>query len=130
MPRRLLHEPHLLAHELRTPLAILSGWYSLVRDGDISPDGTPAEWAAAMTACQEAVDRLNLIISQACDEAISLKRLEGSAQERFAELVERTTAAIGHSREVMVGLERLRRTRSVRRGRQAEAPTSRAASPP
>ena len=56
MPRRLLREPHVLAHELRTPLAVLAGWYSLVRDADISPDGTPAEWARAMAACQDATD--------------------------------------------------------------------------
>jgi len=101
MPRRLLREPHVLAHELRTPLAVLAGWYSLVRDADISPDGTPAEWARAMAACQDAVDRLNLVISQACDEANSIKRLQGPAYEQFDQLLKRTEAAIIHSREVL-----------------------------
>src|SRR5207245_10386471 len=94
MPRRLLREPHVLAHELRTPLAVLAGWYSLVRDADISPDGTPAEWARAMAACQEAVNRLNLVISQACDEAISVKRLQGPAYEQFNQLLQPTEEAI------------------------------------
>jgi len=108
MPRRLLREPHVLAHELRTPLAVLAGWYSLVRDADISPDGTPAEWARAMAACQDAVDRLNLVISQACDEANSIKRLQGPAYEQFDQLLKRTEAAITHSREVLVQLQQRR----------------------
>ena len=108
MPRRLLREPHVLAHELRTPLAVLAGWYSLVRDADISPDGTPAEWARAMAACQDAVDRLNLVISQACDEANSIKRLQGPAYEQFNQLLQRTEAAIVHSREVLVQLQQRR----------------------
>ena len=108
MPRRLLREPHVLAHELRTPLAVLAGWYSLVRDADISPGGTPAEWARAMAACQDAVDRLNLVISQACDEANSIKRLQGPAYEQFNQLLQRTEAAIIHSREVLVQLQERR----------------------
>ena len=108
MPGRLLREPHVLAHELRTPLAVLAGWYSLVRDADISPDGTPAEWARAMAACQDAVNRLNLVISQACDEANSIKRLQGPAYEQFNQLLKRTEAAIIHSREVLVQLQERR----------------------
>src|SRR5438128_12033794 len=108
MPRRLLREPHVLAHELRTPLAVLAGWYSLVRDADISPGGTPAEWARAMAACQDAVDRLNLVISQASDEANSIKRLQGPAYEQFNQLLQRTEAAIVHSREVLVQLQQRR----------------------
>ncbi len=108
MPRRLLREPHVLAHELRTPLAVLAGWYSLVRDADISRESTPAEWARAMAACQDAVDRLNLVISQACDEANSIKRLQGPAYEQFNQLLKRTEAAIIHSREVLVQLQERR----------------------
>jgi signal transduction histidine kinase len=105
VPRRLLREPHVLAHELRTPLAILAGWYSLVRDADISPERTPAEWARAMAACQEAVARLNLVISQACDEADSINRLKGPAYEQFNQLLKRTEAAISQSRDVLVQLQ-------------------------
>jgi len=108
MPGRLLREPHVLAHELRTPLAVLAGWYSLVRAADISPGGAPAEWARAMAACQDAVDRLNLVISQACDEANSIKRLQGPAYEQFDQLLKRTEAAIIHSREVLVQLQQRR----------------------
>ena len=124
MSRRLLREPHVLAHELRTPLAILAGWYSLVRDADISREGTPAEWALAMAACQEAVDRLNLVISQACDEADSINRLQGPAYEQFNELLKRTEAAINQSREVLVQLQLRRQDatdsapRAVNRGRR------------
>ena len=105
MPIRLLREPHVLAHELRTPLAVLAGWYSLVRDADISPQRTPVEWAQAMAACQEAVDRLNLVISQACDEADSINRRQGPAYEQFNHLLKRTEAAITQSREVLVQLQ-------------------------
>jgi len=105
MPRRLLREPHVLAHELRTPLAVLAGWHSLVRDADISPERTPAEWARAMAACQEAVDRLNLVISQACDEADSINRLQGPGYEQFSQLLQRTEAAISQSRQVLVQLQ-------------------------
>ena len=106
MPRRLLREPHVLAHELRTPLSILAGWYSLVRDGDVSPTGTPAQWALAMTACQQAVDRLNFIISQACDEAMTLEAVADSpSQGRMQQLIEETRAAIDHSQAILGGVK-------------------------
>ena len=60
MHRRLLREPHVLAHELRTPLAVLAGWYSLVRDADISPDATPAEWAILSAPLVLALGRFGL----------------------------------------------------------------------
>jgi len=138
MPRRLLREPHVLAHELRTPLAILAGWYSLVRDADISPQRTPAEWTRAMAACQEAVDRLNLVISQACDEADSINRLQGPGYEQFSQLLKRTEAAIIQSRQVLVQLQRRRHDatdpapkRGVRGGRMKPRPaTGHAVTPP
>ena len=138
MPRRLLREPHVLAHELRTPLAILAGWYSLVRDADISPQRTPAEWTRAMAACQEAVDRLNLVISQACDEADSINRLQGPGYEQFSQLLKRTEAAIIQSRQVLVQLQRRRQDatdpapkRGVRGGRMNARPaTGHAVTPP
>ena len=138
MPRRLLREPHVLAHELRTPLAILAGWYSLVRDADISPQRTPAEWTRAMAACQEAVDRLNLVISQACDEADSINRLQGPGYEQFSQLLKRTEAAIIQSRQVLVQLQRRRQDgtdpapkRGVRGGRMKPRPaTGHAVTPP
>ena len=141
MHRRLLREPHVLAHELRTPLAVLAGWYSLVRDADISPDATPAEWATAMAACQDAVNRLNLVISQACDEADSLRRLQGPAYEQFNQLLTRTEAAIIHSREVLLQLRHRRQDvadlgeaagkRVIRRRGVSPHPvTSRAGPPP
>jgi signal transduction histidine kinase len=101
MPRRLLREPHVLAHELRTPLAVLAGWYSLARDGDISANKNPEEWAKAMAACQQAVDRLNLIINQACDEAKALRWNQAARDPRVEELAEQTTRAIEHSRAVL-----------------------------
>jgi len=58
-----------------------------------------------MAACQEAVDRLNIVISQACDEADSLKRRQGPAYEQFNQLLKRTEAAISQSREVLVQLQ-------------------------
>jgi len=138
MPRRLLREPHVLAHELRTPLAILAGWYSLVRDADISPQRTPAEWTRAMAACQEAVDRLNLVISQACDEADSINRLQGPGYEQFSQLLKRTEAAIIQSRQVLVQLQRRRQDATdpapktgVRGGRMKPGPaTGHAVTPP
>src|SRR5207247_9228423 len=138
MPRRLLREPHVLAHELRTPLAVLAGWYSLVRDADISPQRTPVEWARAMAACQEAVDRLNLVISQACNEADSSNRLRGPAYEQFNQLLERTEAAISQSREVLVQLQLRRQDatdtapkRVIRGGRGRQHPAvSQAGNPP
>jgi signal transduction histidine kinase len=121
MPRRLLREPHILAHELRTPLSVLAGWYSLVRDGDISAELTPEVWSVAMTACQDAVDRLNLIISQACDEA-SMRPMDGAAFEQFNERLKRTQVAIGHSQRVLAQIR-------SRRGGQRRPASSRAAPP-
>jgi signal transduction histidine kinase len=102
MPRRLLHEPHLLAHELRTPLSILAGWVSLVRDGDVHPDRTPAEWATAMHACEEAAARLNLIIKEACQEAGDHALMDAAQVEHVARLLESTTAAVEQSQRVLV----------------------------
>lgn len=102
MPQRLLREPHVLAHELRTPLAILAGWYSLVRDGDISPERNPEQWAKAIATCEEAIARLNLIISQACDEASSLHWSSSVADNfRLEQLKDQTTHAIEESRRVL-----------------------------
>jgi signal transduction histidine kinase len=102
MPRRLLHEPHLLAHELRTPLSILAGWVSLVRDGDIHPDRTPAEWKKAMAACEEAAERLNLIINEACQEAADRAGMNAFEVERVTRLLESTTTALEQSQQVLI----------------------------
>jgi signal transduction histidine kinase len=125
MPRRLLREPHVLAHELRTPLAVLAGWYSLARDGDISANKNPEEWAKAMAACQQAVDRLNLIINQACDEAKALRWNQGAPDPRVEELAEQTTRAIEHSRAV---LYRAHQRRLGRRLRTSPSPPGNATS--
>ena len=110
MPRQLLREPHVLAHELRTPLSILAGWYSLLRDGDVTKSGTPREWELAMTACQAAIDRLNFIISQACDEAEALRWLDTAAGDEYgARVFEEATAAIQRSRELLAQFEERRR---------------------
>jgi signal transduction histidine kinase len=97
VPRRLLQEPHILAHELRTPLSLLAGWYSMMESGDVHPDRTPQAWSRAMTAIQTATARLNILISEACDESEALKRLETS---NYLELVEMTSSAIEHARRV------------------------------
>ncbi len=97
MPRRLLREPHVLAHELRTPLSLLAGWYSLMESGDVHPDRTPKAWNSAMAAIQSATARLNILISEACDEAEALKRLEAT---NYVELVEMTSSAIENSRRI------------------------------
>jgi signal transduction histidine kinase len=109
MPRRLLAEPHLLAHELRTPLTVLAGWHSLIQAGDITPQHTPEQWGHAMDACQRAVNRLNMIIKEACDEAEALGQRSGAAQDEFVRMVELTQEAVTHSREV---LERIQADRS------------------
>lgn len=102
MPQRLLREPHVLAHELRTPLAILAGWYSLVRDGDVSPERDREQWAKGMATCEEAIARLNLIISQACDEASRLHWSSSAGDTfRLEQLKEQTTHAIAESRRVL-----------------------------
>lgn len=121
MPRRLLREPHVLAHELRTPLAILAGWYSLARDGDISRMDTPEQWEGAMLACQRAIDRLNFIINQACDEASNLRwpKHGEAGDQRSAQLVEDATAAIARSRELLSKLEHSIAVERSRRARQA-----------
>ena len=64
-----------------------------------------------MAACEEAVQRLNVIISQACDEAEALKQVKHPQVERITALLETTSAAIGHSRRVLahVQQERVRR---------------------
>ena len=114
MPRRLLREPHVLAHELRTPLSILAGWYSLIRDGDVTQSGTPREWELAMTACQAAIDRLNFIISQACDEVETLRWPDtGAGAEYGARVFEEATVAIQRSRELLGRFEELRRRTSA-----------------
>src|SRR2546429_435826 len=103
---------------VRAPLAVGAGWYARVRDADMSPQGTPVEWARAMAACREAGDRRNIVISQACDEADSLKRRQGPAYEQFNQLLKRTEAAISQSREVLVQLQlrRVDATDAARRG--------------
>ncbi|HEY9289209.1 MAG TPA: hypothetical protein VIT43_14440 [Candidatus Dormibacteraeota bacterium] len=97
MPRRLLREPHVLAHELRTPLAVLAGWYSLIDAGDVSP-GTP-EWLSGMAACREAIDRLNLVITEACDEARAIRN--GRNVERVERIALETQQAIDHSLQIL-----------------------------
>ena len=109
MPRRLLAEPHLLAHELRTPLAILSGWHSLVRDGDVRPGSD--RWLTAMRAMDEAATRLNVLIAEACDEVEALERLNDPDTGRLIALVEKSAAAIQHSREVLGRVQTVRRSR-------------------
>ena len=109
MPRRLLREPHVLAHELRTPLSILAGWYSLIRDGDITKAGNPQEWQAAIAACQGAIDRLNFIISQACDEAEALRwPADRAGQQYRTRVFEEATEAIERSRELLARFEERR----------------------
>jgi signal transduction histidine kinase len=110
MPGRLLSQPHLLAHELRSPLTILAGWHSLIRDGDIDPTTTPKEWAVAMAAIQDSTDRLNVIIREACQE-LELSRLRPEAYQRFTELLAGANLTVARSREV------LERVRQGRRGR-------------
>lgn len=100
MPPRLLREPHLLAHELRTPLAVLAGWYSLIEAGDVTPS-TPS-WDRAMSACREAVARLNLVIKQACDEATAINARDPAAAERAERLWVETQHAIDHSWQILI----------------------------
>jgi signal transduction histidine kinase len=105
LPRRLLREPHVLAHELRTPLSLLAGWCSLMQGGDIHPDRTPEQWQQAMEACEQAVARLNILISEACDEAQALRQLQSSG---FRDMVEMTSAAIQHARQIREEITRSR----------------------
>jgi signal transduction histidine kinase len=104
MPRRLLREPHLLAHELRTPLAVLAGWYSLIETGDVSP-GTE-NWNSGMLACREAVDRLNLVIKEACDEVSAIRAYDAAAADRVERLMRETQQAVDHSWEVLTKIRK------------------------
>jgi hypothetical protein len=61
-----------------------------------------------MSACEEAVARLNILISQACDEAEALRQLQSPD---YLHLLEITTAAIGQSRRIHAQMARERRTR-------------------
>jgi hypothetical protein len=107
MPRRLLREPHLFANELRAPLSVLAGWTALAFDGDIGPQTTPREWAIARAACEEAVAQLNVVISEACDEAEALKQMvEPDNGERINQLIYRASLAIDHSRLVRAAVDR------------------------
>jgi hypothetical protein len=65
-----------------------------------------------MTACQQAVDRLNFIISQACDEAMGLDAMADPSHGRMQELIEETRAAIDHSQAILDGVK-ARRARTV-----------------
>lgn len=105
-PRQLLREPHLLAHELRTPLAILAGWCSLILDGDIGPNTTPREWAEARSACEDAVARLNVTIRATCGEAEALKRWAGPDHRYITELLNRAGKAVDSSQLVRAKLGR------------------------
>ena len=110
MPRRLLREPHVLAHELRTPLSILAGWYSLVRDGDVTKAGTPDKWETGMAACQAAIDRLNFIISEACNEPEALRPPEATVRRLYQTRVfEEAVEAIERSRTLLARFEELRK---------------------
>jgi hypothetical protein len=59
-----------------------------------------------MRACQEAVDRLNFIITQACDEVFD-QRTGTPAYDELERLVEQSTRAIDHSRRVLARIRRL-----------------------
>ena len=124
MPARLRSNPHLLAHELRTPLSILGGWYSLIRDGDVSRTDTPEIWDSAMEACEQAVHRLNFIIGQACDETASTKSIDPETYVRMLRLIDETRLAIDHSTDV---LARIRERRDYRRDHRGQPTQTHAA---
>jgi signal transduction histidine kinase len=107
VPRRLLREPHLLAHELRTPLTLLAGWYSLMSGGEVDPFRTPKEWQMAMEVCQRAVERLNVIIRETCDEAET--RTHEPDYQRYLELADSTRRTITRSEEILATVRRRRR---------------------
>lgn len=128
MPRHLLREPHVLAHELRTPLSVLAGWISLIRDGDITPQKCPETWQSAMDACNIAVARLNYVIAEACDEAGSLKRIPDEQMiAPFLRLVVETRQAIDHSRELMERVQSGRHERAQSHQSVGESSRSRSA---
>lgn len=129
MPRRLLHEPHLLAHELRTPLGVLAGWMSLARDGDIHPERTPEQWAKAMQACDHAAARLNLIIKEACQEGIDRSQLDPVQVERVSHLLETTSAALEESQRVLVAVRRRWQRSAVTRMRSGAISAAHSSSP-
>lgn len=118
MPTRLLREPHLLAHELRTPLSGLAGWYSLIATGDVRP-GT-VEGERGLAVCQEAIDRLNFVIDQASDEASALR--ERHSMERVERLARETKQAIDHSYETLLRVSKGQTTRLASITRMSEPP--------
>jgi signal transduction histidine kinase len=95
-----------LAHELRTPLSVLAGWYSMIADGDIGPDSKPQEWDRAMAACREAIARLNLVIAQTCDEPSILLQVDAAQFGEVVALMQKTQDAIEQSRDLMGRIEK------------------------
>jgi signal transduction histidine kinase len=106
MPTQLLREPHALAHELRTPLTVLHGWLSLIQDGDVRPEHKE-RWQTAMSACQEAAERLNALITAACDEAEALRRAQQPSYDRYQQLAEASRRAIERSQEIKQMMDRI-----------------------
>jgi hypothetical protein len=76
-----------------------------MKSGDVHPDRTPEQFQRAMVACELAVGRLNILISEACDEAEALKQLEAP---NFQEMVRMTTTAIEHARQIRETVTRSR----------------------
>lgn len=65
----------IVAHELRTPLAVLSGYVSMLEDGAMGP--APGPWQRPLQVLGEKTRHLSTIV----DDLLSLARLEGGAME-------------------------------------------------
>ncbi|GAC1572053.1 MAG: hypothetical protein NVS3B18_05300 [Candidatus Dormibacteria bacterium] len=63
----------LVAHELRTPLAVLSGYVSMLEEGTMGP--APAAWQRPLQVLGEKTRHLTALV----DDLLSLARLEGGA---------------------------------------------------
>ena len=59
-----------------------------------------------MTACREAADRLNALITAACDEAEAMRRAQPPTDERYMELAEASRRAIERSEEIRNMMQR------------------------
>ncbi|MFN2463803.1 MAG: sensor histidine kinase [Candidatus Dormibacteria bacterium] len=72
----------MVAHELRTPLAVLSGYLSMLEEGTMGP--APGNWERPLKVLGEKARHMTALV----DDLLSLARLEGGAMVPVAEEVD------------------------------------------
>jgi len=63
----------MVAHELRTPLAVLNGYVSMMEEGSLGP--TPSPWQRPLQVLGEKTRHMTALV----EDLLSLARLEGGA---------------------------------------------------